>query len=92
MDTINPQFKKLVLVCTNERTNGRECCAQKGSMDIYKKLKRKIKQLDSRVQVSKTGCLGHCSSGTTVVVMPDDTWFGAVTNDDIDSLAERITK
>ncbi|PJA45884.1 ferredoxin [Candidatus Uhrbacteria bacterium CG_4_9_14_3_um_filter_50_9] len=76
-------YKKLVLVCTNERTDGRECCAQKGSIDLHQKIKEAIKAVDPEIRVSRTGCLGNCASGVSVVIMPDNLWLGEVTEADI---------
>ena len=66
----NTQFSKLVLVCTNERPDGRECCANKASLEFYHALKIAVAGMDPSIRVSKTGCLGNCESGATVAVMP----------------------
>lgn len=86
------KFRKLVLVCTNLRENGEECCAQKDSAELHRKLKEAVKAADPRIRVSKTGCLGNCKSGASVVIMPDDVWLGGVTEDDIPALLELILK
>ncbi len=85
------KYKKLVLVCTNDRENGKECCHQKGSADLHQKLKQAVKAVDLQVRVSRTGCLGNCLSGASVVIMPDDIWLGEVTEDDIDEIIQLIT-
>ncbi|MBP9748690.1 (2Fe-2S) ferredoxin domain-containing protein [Patescibacteria group bacterium] len=76
-------FQKLVLVCTNRREDGRECCAAKGSIELYHALKAAVKAMDPSIRVSQSGCLDNCSTGTTVVIMPDALWLGAVTEADI---------
>lgn len=83
MRTAEKQFKKLILVCTNRREDGRECCAAKGSIDVYHALKAAVKTLDADIRVSQSGCLDNCSTGTTVVIMPDGLWLGAVRETDI---------
>jgi len=45
------KYKKLVLVCTNERTTGKECCAHKLSFELYQKLKLAIRDADPEVRV-----------------------------------------
>lgn len=85
------RYRKLVLVCTNDRVNGRECCAQKGATDLHQKLKAAIKAIDPEVRVSRAGCLGTCLSGASVVIMPDDLWLGEVTEDDIDEIVRLAT-
>lgn len=92
MQPLEPRHRKLVLVCTNERTDGRECCAQKGSLELFHELKARLKEIDPSVRTSKTGCLDRCSSGATVAIMPDNVWLGGVTQADIDSIIQLVTK
>ncbi|MBI5370190.1 (2Fe-2S) ferredoxin domain-containing protein [Candidatus Uhrbacteria bacterium] len=86
----NNQHEKLVLVCTNERTDGRECCVQKGSLELYEKLKTAIKAACQNVRVSKTGCLGNCESGITVAIMPRNIYLGEVTLQDIPEIVRLV--
>lgn len=85
------QFKKIVLVCTNEKEGGKNCCAQKMSLELYHKLKLAIATIDPTIRVSKTGCLGNCESGATVAIMPDNVYLGEVTERDIDEIVRRVT-
>lgn len=90
MNHIETPFRKLVLVCTNQRDTSRECCAKKGSIDFHQQLKSAIKAAFSDVRVSKAGCLGTCTTGTTVVIMPDNIWLGDVKNADIDKIVTML--
>lgn len=83
-------YSKLVLVCTNEREEGRECCKKKGSADVFYELKSRLAALDPNIRVSKTGCLGNCLSGAMVVIMPDDIWLGEVTTDDVPEIIKML--
>ena len=85
-------FRKLVLVCTNERTDGRECCAQKGAVDLHYKLKMAVAGVDPSIRVSKSGCLDNCSTGITVVIQPDNVWLARVQEQDIPELVALVTK
>lgn len=85
-------YQKLILICTNERENGRECCAQKNSVDLYNKIKSSVKAADPTIRVSRTGCLGNCLSGVSVVIMPDDIWLGEVTEGDVEKIVELALK
>lgn len=85
------QFKKLVLVCTNEKPDGRNCCAQKMSLELYHKLKLAIAAADPHIRVSKTGCLGNCESGATIAIMPDNVYLGEVKESDIEEIVQRVT-
>ncbi|NBS41160.1 (2Fe-2S) ferredoxin domain-containing protein [bacterium] len=90
MIDVGIKVRKLVLVCTNERTDGTECCAMKGSVELHKKLKEAVKAVTHDVRVSKTGCLDRCSAGATVVIMPDNVWLGQVTEEDIPEIVKLI--
>lgn len=83
-------YRKIVLVCTNERTDGRECCAKKGATDLRHELKLRVAALDSTIRVSKAGCLGTCSDGANVLIMPDNVWLKHVSMDDVDDIVKLI--
>lgn len=90
MRLADKQHRKLVLVCVNQRDDGRECCADKGSAELYEKLKAAIKSVYPDVRVSRTYCLGNCQSGATVAIMPDNVYFGEVTEKDIEVIVKQI--
>ena len=91
MQDIGKKYRKVVLVCTNMKENGKECCAMKGAADLHLKLKEEMKKADLTVRVSKTGCLDRCSDGPAVAIMPDDAWFGGVTEEDIPDIIRKAT-
>ncbi len=84
------QYSQLVLVCMNERPDGRECCAQKASPEFYHALKIAVAELDPTIRVSKTGCLGNCASGATVALMPKNVYLGEVTEKNIPEILELL--
>ena len=88
MRTLDTGFEKLILICLNERTDGRACCHHRGSAQVHAHLKNWVKEhgLSRRVRVSKSGCLDQCSQGITVVVLPDFHWYGEVTIEDVDRI------
>lgn len=92
MYELDKTFRKLVLVCTNERHDGRECCADKGSAGLHQKIKFAVASVDPRIRVSTSGCLDRCSTGPTVVIMPDNIWLGRVQEQDIPELVKLITR
>ena len=63
---------------------------QKGSEDLKYKLKMAVAGIDHSIRVISSGCLDNCSHGTSVVVMPDNLWFGRVTERDIPELIKTI--
>jgi (2Fe-2S) ferredoxin len=88
---IGKKYRKIVLVCTNQKEGGKECCAMKGAADVHLKLKEAMKAADLTIRVSKTGCLDRCSEGVTVSIQPDDLWFGGVTEADIPAIVSLAT-
>lgn len=83
-------YRKLVLVCTNQKENARECCVQFQGVEIHTALKMALAGADPSIRVTKAGCMGNCVTGTTVVIMPDNIWLGRVTIGDIPELVKMI--
>lgn len=81
--------EKYVFVCTNDRPEGhpKGSCIARGSAEVLGRL-RDLQGEKGLVhfKVVATGCLEPCLAGPTVVVYPDNVWYGGVTVDD----AERI--
>jgi (2Fe-2S) ferredoxin len=48
--------------------------------------------LADRVRVNKSGCLGQCDSGPTMVVYPEGIWYSGATLDDVDEILERTLR
>jgi (2Fe-2S) ferredoxin len=83
-------YRKLILVCTNAREDDSVCCARRGGSDLHAKIKEAVKAATSDVRVSRSGCLDNCHTGPTVVIMPDNKWFGEVTEADIPLIVEMV--
>jgi (2Fe-2S) ferredoxin len=85
-----PKPERHVLVCLNIRPPGnpRGSCGEKGSEPLYERLRAMVKErgLGSRVMVSRTGCLKHCSRGITVAVYPDNVWYAGVRPEDLEEI------
>ncbi len=92
MRRADTQHQKLVLVCVNERTDGQECCAQKGSRELYVKLKTAVKAAHLSVRVSRTYCLDNCQSGITIALMPQNVYLGEVTEADIPQILRFLSE
>ena len=89
--------KLQILVCTNEREPGgkKPCCAARGSLEVYHRFKDRVKELGIRddVMVTRTGCLKHCSQGTTVAVQPLNFWYRRVnTAADVEEILETTVR
>ena len=93
MKTMTNAPEKHVFVCVNERTDGRDCCADVGGKEIFLELKKFVIShgLAGRIWVTKTGCLGFCNPvGTTIVVYPERKWFFEVTMKDLEHIKELL--
>ena len=85
-------YTRHVLVCTNQKPAGKQCCASSGGEAYFDHLKTRVLELDmhgpGRVRVSKTGCLGRCASGPCVVIYPEGVWYTYSSLTDIDQIVE----
>ena len=84
------RYEKHIFICENRRPDDhpRGCCARKGSSEIKESFKQKIKALglNTSVRANTAGCLDACEFGVTVVVYPEQIWYGAVTLSDVDEI------
>jgi (2Fe-2S) ferredoxin len=87
-----PPFQKHVFVCTNlrEATNPKGSCAAKGSEALPMLFKQALEAqgIKKGIRINKAGCLDACERGCTVVVYPDNVWYGGVTKDDVKQIVE----
>ena len=81
-----------VFVCLNQRAadNPKGCCASKGSMQMFTKLKMTVRERlpNASIRVNRAGCLDLCERGAALVVYPEGVWYGGVTADDVDEIVE----
>jgi (2Fe-2S) ferredoxin len=82
-----PHFDKHVFICTNRRDPGnpKGDCASKGAEDVREAFKQLLhdKGLKGRIRANAAGCLDQCSRGCTVVVYPEQIWYGGVRKEDV---------
>jgi (2Fe-2S) ferredoxin len=88
-----PSLQRHVFVCINERApdNPKGCCKLKGSVDVRDRLKAELsaRGLSKVIRANNAGCLDQCERGVTVVVYPEQVWYGGVTIDDIPEIVEK---
>jgi (2Fe-2S) ferredoxin len=91
--TDQPYYQRHVFICTNERDDGKECCGHKGSLDLLKYLKDRLKTLGlsgaGKIAATKSGCLGRCALGPSLVIYPDNIWVFPKTTAEIDEIIEK---
>jgi (2Fe-2S) ferredoxin len=87
-----PHFDKHVFICTNRRdpSNPKGSCALKGSEQVREAFKKELYErgLKGQMRANAAGCLDQCEHGVTVVVYPEQCWYGHVTVDDVKEIVE----
>jgi (2Fe-2S) ferredoxin len=68
--------ERYVFVCLNQRPEGhpKGSCLDRGA---------------THVKVVATGCMEGCLAGPVLLVVPDNVWYGGVTEADVPALVER---
>jgi len=88
-----PTFQRHVFVCVNERPAGhpKGCCKSRGGPEVRDALKAELgaRGLSKVIRANNAGCLDQCEQGVTVVVYPEQVWYGHVTVDDIPEIVDR---
>jgi (2Fe-2S) ferredoxin len=88
-----PSFQRHVFVCINERAPGnpKGCCKAKGGVDVRDRLKAELsaRGLNKVIRANNAGCLDQCENGVTIVVYPEQVWYGHVTVDDIPEIVDK---
>lgn len=83
-------YTKHLFICTNQKSAGKQCCANTGGEPFFDYLKKKLKQLDlhgpGKVRVSRSGCLGRCSEGPCIVIYPEGVWYTYESFADLDEI------
>lgn len=83
-------YTKHVLLCTNLKAVGKKCCASSGGEEYFDYMKSRLLELEmhgpGKIRVSKSGCLGRCSSGPCIVIYPEGVWYTYSSFDDIDEI------
>lgn len=87
---VSPKYH--VFMCTSCTLNGQQrgFCAKAGSPDLVQKLMMELedRDLSSEVMVNNTGCFGICDKGPIMVVYPEGVWYGALTEEAIETICE----
>lgn len=88
-----PSFQRHVFVCTNERAAGhpRGCCKARGGVEVRDRLKAELtaRGLSKVIRANAAGCLDQCEQGVSIVVYPEQVWYGGVTVDDVAEIVEK---
>ena len=88
-----PSFQRHVFVCVNERAadHPRGSCKRRGGVEVRDRLKSELtaRGLSKTIRANNAGCLDQCEQGVTLVVYPEQVWYGHVTVDDVTEIIEK---
>ena len=88
-----PKLERHIFICTNRRSpdNPKGCCAAKDAEKVRSEFKRQVfeRGLRGRMRANASGCLDQCEHGVTVVVYPEQVWYGGVKPDDVSEIVEQ---
>ena len=86
------RFEKHIFICENKRPSDdpRGCCLDKGSSAIKAQFKKRLEELGLKpdVRANTSGCLDACEFGITVLVYPEQIWYGGVTLNDVEEIIQ----
>jgi len=82
-ENIKTQFE--AYVCTHSK-DGKECCAGRGSEELYTNLKAWSKDYKGILRIAKSSCLGKCKEGIAIACYPEREFLLEVTKDDEEEL------
>jgi NADP-reducing hydrogenase subunit HndC len=87
-------YRRMILVCLNERPEAEPSCGARRSKAVADAIKQAVNErgLKGEVRVTKTHCLGLCEHGPNVMVFPEGKLFSGVRVLDVPALVERFAK
>jgi (2Fe-2S) ferredoxin len=87
------KFSHHIFVCCNERPAGhpRGCCNPDGTAALRAAFKAELikRRLHGQVRANSSGCLDQCELGPTVVIYPQEIWYGGVQLEDVPRIVEQ---
>jgi len=78
-------FRCHLFWCGHERDDPTQpSCGKRESWNIGQKMKQAMRErgLQNEVAVTKSGCLGQCSSGPAMLVYPEGVWYAVPSIED----------
>lgn len=89
---VTPYYARHLFFCCNQRSGGRECCADKGARALRDYCKAQVRKLGlggrGKIRVNIAGCMDRCPEGPTLVVYPEGVWYSYRNRADIDEIIE----
>jgi (2Fe-2S) ferredoxin len=86
------QPQRYVFVCLNQRPAGhpKGSCLDRGADDVFNAMRDELgRRLMTNVKVVASGCVEGCLAGPTVLVVPDNVWYGGLTVADVPAIFDQ---
>lgn len=83
---MTPIFDMHIFVCTNQRTGAeRLSCGESNGLELVAEFKKQVKDLNIglKIRANKSGCLGICDFGPTIVIYPEGIFYVGVKKEDV---------
>lgn len=85
-------FTHHIFLCENTREPGhkRGCCDPRGQAELRSAFKAELKRagLVASTRANKAGCLDQCEHGPTLVIYPQNIWYGRVKVQDVPRIVQ----
>lgn len=87
------RLQRSIFVCTRKREDGskKACCGARGGEAVLEAFKVATQERGMKrvFRATSSGCLDQCDLGVTVVIYPDDVWYGGVTVADVAEIVDQ---
>jgi (2Fe-2S) ferredoxin len=80
-----------IFVCNNQRTESEKLsCGEAHGLELVGEFKKQLKDMPIKLKTraNKSGCLGICDFGPTVVIYPEGTFYVGVRKSDVKEIVE----
>ncbi|MCW3076841.1 MAG: ferrodoxin [Bacteroidetes bacterium] len=80
-----------IFVCTNQRTGSQKLsCGEVHGLELVGEFKKQLKDLNVNIKTraNKSGCLGICDFGPTIVIYPEGTFYVGVQKEDVKEIIQ----
>lgn len=78
-----------IFICTNQRSGIEKLsCGEAHGLELVTEFKKQLKDLNInlKIRVNRSGCLGICNLGPTIVIYPEGTYYVDVKKEDVNEI------